>query len=197
LKILSSQENLQRRKKKMFKYFVVLCITLVSAGSFSETASQLTSNVIEGMKDAAREHQKITIKDKNAAIRAMKAVRDQFPAYCVKVLGDSQKEMAKSESTSPKMHKLKTAYQTVILLEMGAINMTAFAMHPELASNFKTSMAKRDLTDLVPSLDKRGWGKKKGQGSVDQFDKFQMDVMQGALKVLESDDTLELIVEAL
>jgi len=181
----------------MFKYFVVLCITLVSAGSFSETASQLTSNVIEGMKDAAREHQKITIKDKNAAMRAMKAVRDQFPAYCVKVLGDSQKEMAKSESTSPKMHKLKTAYQTVILLEMGAINMTSFAMNPNMILDFQASMAKRDLNDLVPSLDKRGWGKKKGQEPFDMINPFQLDVMQGALKVLESDDTLELIVEAL
>jgi hypothetical protein len=155
--------------KKMFKYFVVLFITLVSAGSFRETAYQLTSNMIEGMMDAARKYRRISTEDKNSAIRAMTAVRDQFPAYCVQVLGYAQ---------TNKIDKLKTAHQTVLLLGMETVNMTTFAMNPNLWQ----------LVDYQPI---RGWGKKKS------FDRFELEVIGGALTVLDSNDTLELIVEAL
>lgn len=171
-------------------------MTLVSARSFKETALELTDNVVYGMKNAAKSFPKMSTRDKNSAISAITAVRNEFPAVCVKVLHESVAMMAESGSSNPKMQKLNTAYKAIKLMDLGYLNLTVFAMHPDLAKNaMKASMGKRDLNDMMTSLDKRAWGNKSPQ-ALDQISKVEMEVMQAGLKVLESDDTLDLVMEA-
>ncbi len=176
------------------KTILVLIFSLVSARSYKETAWELTDNVVDGMKSAAKAFPKMSVKDKNSAIAAIKVIQNDFPAVCYKVLIDSVAMMAESPKSNPKMQKLNTAYKSIKLLDLGYLNLTVFAMHPELIKNAKASMGKRDVTDLMSSLDKR-WGK--NPKSLDQISKVEMEVMQAGLKVLESDDTLDLVIQAL
>jgi hypothetical protein len=174
------------------KTILVLIFSLVSARSYKETAWELTDNVVDGMiYSAAKAFPKRSFKDKNSAIAAIKVIQNDFPAVCYKVLIDSVAMMAESLESNPKMQKLKTAYKSIKLLELGYLNLTVFAMHPELIKNSK---AKIDVTDLMSSLDKR-WGKT--PKALDRISKVEMEVMQAGLKVLESDDTLDLVIQAL
>ena len=49
---------------------------------------------------------------------------------------------------------------------------------------------------MMSTLEKRGWNQKTPK-ALDKISKVEMEVMQAGLKVLESDDTLELVIKAL
>lgn len=118
-------------------------MSLVSAGSFKETALQLTDNVVYGMKTSAKSLTAMTLKDKTSVLAAIKTVKRDFPSVCLKVMQESATVMADSGSSNPKIQKLNAAYKAIKLMDLGYLNITVFSMHPELAKMaMKASMGK-------------------------------------------------------
>lgn len=128
----------------MFTSLIVIAlVSLVSAGSFQETALQLTDNVVYGMKTSAKAVPSMSLRDKNSVIAAIKSIKSDFPSVCLKVMHESAEMMAESDSQNPKIRKLNAAYKAIKLMDLGYLNLTVFSMHPEVAKMaMKASMGK-------------------------------------------------------
>ena len=120
----------------MFKSLISLVfVSLISATVFENTALVITDNVVSEMKNAVRSFPKVSVDDRSSAIAAIKSVRADFPGVCVKVMAESVSLMSDSGSKSSKMKKMNTAFKAIKLMDLGYLNLTVFAMHPELAKN--------------------------------------------------------------
>ena len=168
--------------------FAFLC--LISASKVRDIANAITDQVSNEMISIGKSIPNLNQKEKVNIENGIIAIQDNLTPLCILTI-----KKASDIPSSSKMGKMTTAFKAIKLMEIGYVNISIFAMHPELLKKMNTKNFKRDLTDIVSSMDKRGFGRKSAKNQM--ISEAEIKVLEAGLKVFESDSTLESVMKAL